>query len=139
MNRIVLSIALSALAVAAAEAKPRVTRTERTQSAEQTVSGHDGAWVIEAATTVGSCDGLVPQAITIRDSKVAEAGGGVSPWGYVEGDGTFVARFTNQSGQLARAQGKLSGHGGSGAWSSSTAMCGGTWRAARVGAERAAQ
>lgn len=101
----------------------------------------DGAWTIEATTTVGSCPALVPNAIDIRSDRVAEtAVDAVSkrtaPWGYVESDGTIVARFTTQ-GRIARAHGQLRGNAGSGAWSSSTDMCGGVWKARRGGAERA--
>jgi len=137
MKRMILGVAAAALLVGGASAKSRVTRAERSESAAAPVGKLDGAWVIDAATTVGACPGLVPQTITIRDGKVTDASG-VSPWGYVEGDGTFVARFTTQSGHMARTQGRLGAGGGSGAWSSNTDMCGGTWRAARS-TERAAQ
>lgn len=102
----------------------------------------DGAWTIEAATTVGSCPTLVPGAIEIREARVVGppvgpvSKAGASPWGYVESDGTFIARFTTR-GHVARAHGQLRGDAGSGAWSSSTDLCGGTWKAQRGGAERA--
>lgn len=102
----------------------------------------DGAWTIEATTTVGSCPALVPDAIDIKDDRVAGTGVDpvsnvrTTPWGYVESDGTFVARFTTQ-GRVARAHGQLRGKAGSGAWSSSTDMCGGVWKARRGGAQRA--
>ncbi|PWB84306.1 MAG: hypothetical protein C3F11_02085 [Methylocystaceae bacterium] len=102
----------------------------------------DGAWTIEVATTVGSCPALMPDSIDIEGDRVAEtpiviaSNARTLPWGYVESDGTFVARFTTQ-GRIARAHGQLRGNAGSGAWSSSTDMCGGTWKARRGGAERA--
>lgn len=104
----------------------------------------DGAWTIEARTTVGSCPALVPGAVEIRGDRlvvtaVASASNvGATPWGYVESDGTIMTRFTTQ-GHVARAHGQLRGNAGSGAWSSSTDMCGGVWKAHRGGAERAAQ
>lgn len=102
----------------------------------------DGAWTVQVTTTVGSCPALVPGAIDIREDRVAEtpimtaSNARTHPWGYVESDGTIVARFTTQ-GHVARAHGQLRGNAGSGAWSSSTDMCGGTWKARRGGAERA--
>jgi hypothetical protein len=104
----------------------------------------DGGWIIEARTTVGSCPALVPEAIEIRSDLVVGTGaaaataasGRMAHWGYVESDGTIMTRFTTQ-GHVARAHGQLRGNAGSGAWSSSTDMCGGTWRAHRGGAERA--
>ena len=59
--------------------------------------------------------------------------GGTAHWGYVDTDGTIMTRFTAQ-GHVARAHGQLRGNSGQGAWSSSTDMCGGTWRAQRGGA-----
>jgi hypothetical protein len=104
----------------------------------------DGSWTVEARTTVGSCPSLVPGAIEIRADRIVASRtapastAGASPWGYVDADGTIVTRFTTQ-GHVARAHGQLRGAAGSGAWSSSTDMCGGVWRARRGGAQRAAR
>ena len=92
----------------------------------------DGEWRIESATTVGSCDGLIPTGLSIADGKIANASGAsVTSWGYVDGAGQIVARFTGSADRVARFHGQLRGSTGSGAWSSSTDMCGGTWRATR--------
>lgn len=100
----------------------------------------DGAWTIQAVTTVGSCPALIPGAVDIREDRVVQAPtvskSDAISWGYVESDGTFVSRFTTQ-GRIARAHGQLHGNAGSGAWSSSTDMCGGTWKARRGDAQRA--
>jgi hypothetical protein len=134
---IVLALA-GAVMTAPAAAQPNKTRVARATTNE--IASYDGPWSIEAATTVGNCPALVPASLTIRDNRVASAAGvSADPWGYVENDGTFVARFTDSGGHLARANGRLSGAGGSGAWSSSTDMCGGTWRARRASADRASQ
>ena len=52
---------------------------------------------------------------------------------YVEGNGAFVAGFTDANGHVSRAVGKLSGSSGKGAWSSSSDYCGGRWTASRSG------
>ncbi len=138
MKQLLLLTLTAAIISAPAAAQPNKTRMARTPASD--AKNFDGAWTIEAATTVGSCPALVPAYLTIRGNRVASAGGvSVEPWGYVEGDGTFVARFTDQGGRLARFSGRLGGATGSGAWSSSTDMCGGAWRARKTGAERAAQ
>jgi hypothetical protein len=139
---IVVAAALAAGGTLAGEAlaKSSKTRTERTPSATTPIQGFDGAWTFEATTTVGACPALVPSAVIIRDNRIAGAAGAAGSdahWGYVEGDGTFVARFTDQGGHMARANGQLRDGAGSGAWSSSTDLCGGAWRAVRSGAERA--
>lgn len=92
----------------------------------------DGTWRIEASTTVGSCSGLIPGALSIADHKIASASGALmTSWGYVDEAGQIVARFTGTNGRVVRLHGQLSGAKGSGAWSSSTDMCGGVWRATR--------
>ncbi len=115
------------------------TRLARTAAAG--AIGYDGAWTFETTTTVGNCPALVPNFVTIHDNRVASTDGvsNSNPWGYVESDGTLVARFSNQGGHLARANGRLRGTDGNGAWSSSTDMCGGTWRARRGNADHASQ
>ena len=88
---------------------------------------------------------LLPDAIEIRGDLLvgtqtvaaALAAGRMAHWGYVEGDGAIMTRFTSQGGHVARAHGNLRGNAGQGAWSSSTDKCGGTWRAHRGGAQRA--
>jgi len=130
--------ALIAVALAGpALAQANKTRVERSPVAS--AAGYDGGWTFEATTTVGNCPAMVPNSVTIRDHRVAGAGGSSAPWGYAESDGTIVARFTDQSGRVARANGRLRTADGSGAWSSSTDMCGGTWRAYRGGGDRSAQ
>ena len=94
---------------------------------------HDGVWAFSSTTTSGSCPSIAPADVTIQGGHVVSAnGGGAEPWGYVESDGTFVARFTT-GGHVSRANGSLRGDAGSGAWSSSTDLCGGAWRAQRNG------
>lgn len=138
MKQLLLLTLTAAVLSAPAAAQPNKTQVARTPASD--AKNYDGAWTIEATTTVGSCPALVPAYLTIRGNRVASVGGvSADPWGYVEGDGTFVARFTDQGGRLARVNGRLSGAAGSGAWSSSTDMCGGTWRAQKTSAERAAQ
>jgi hypothetical protein len=91
----------------------------------------DGVWTFSSTTTAGDCPSLAPGSVTVKGGLVIAANGGsAEPWGYVEGDGTIVARFTI-AGHISRANGALRGESGSGAWSSSTDFCGGAWRAQR--------
>lgn len=99
----------------------------------------NGGWIVEATTSVGQCPGLIPTGLDIADGKLAGAAGfSGESWGYIDGDGQIVARFTS-GGHIARLHGNLRGGHGAGAWSSSTDMCGGAWRATRGGVESAAQ
>jgi hypothetical protein len=94
----------------------------------------NGSWTVESETTVGSCPQFIPSALTIADNKIAGASGAeVATWGYVDEDGNIVGRFTakGEGEHVARFHCALKGGKGSGAWSSSTDMCGGTWRAAQ--------
>ncbi len=106
---------------------------KQTTVVAQSASPQDpnGVWTVEAATTVGACPSLIPSTLTLAENKIASAEGvPVQAWGYVE-DGSIVARFTGEGQHVARFHGTLKGGRGTGAWSSSTDMCGGTWRAAQ--------
>lgn len=92
----------------------------------------DGVWTFSSTTTAGDCPSLTPANVTVKGGYVVAANDGAAePWGYVEDDGTFAARFAI-GGHLSRATGALRGDFGAGAWSSSTDFCGGAWRAQRV-------
>lgn len=102
--------------------------------------GYDGSWTFEATTTSGNCPTVTPISVVVQAGHVVSANNGAStPWGYVEPDGTFVARFTDVNGHVARASGRLNAASGTGAWSSSTDFCGGAWRARRGDAGKAAR
>lgn len=138
-SAIVLS-AVGLMAANAALAGPNKTRVERSPSARAEAPGFDGSWTIEQTTTVGNCPQLIPGAVVIQGDQIVEAAGGAaSLWGYVESDGTIVARFTLPDGRVVRANGQLRAGAGSGAWSSNSDYCGGSWRARREGADRAAR
>lgn len=125
--------AAACLAAQGAEAK---THRQRQSETAAVADDANGVWRIEATTSVGNCPALIPDALQIADNRIAAApGAALTPWGYVDADGTIVARFTDASGRVVRFHGALRGARGSGAWSSSTDMCGGAWRAAR-GAEK---
>jgi hypothetical protein len=132
-----LTVAFGGAAVAA-QHKARVAKERPGAVMEPASQNFDGSWVLEVTTTVGPCPGSVADVVSIRDNRiVAIDERGVSPWGYVENDGTLVARFTKEDGRILRIHGQLRGSAGSGAWSSSTDMCGGAWRATRGDAEHA--
>lgn len=106
-----------------AAAEPAATASQRDPN---------GSWRVEAVTSVGNCPALIPSKLQIADNKLAAAeGAAVSSWGYVDEDGNIVARFTAEGDHVARFHGALKGGKGTGAWSSSTDMCGGTWKAAQ--------
>ena len=95
---------------------------------------NDGVWTFDSTTTAGNCPQLAPRDVTIQGGHVVSANGGASqPWGYVEGNGTFVARFTKANGHVSRAVGKLNGSSGKDAWFSGSDYCGGRWTASRSG------
>ncbi|HEY8125010.1 MAG TPA: hypothetical protein VIF88_06280 [Methylocystis sp.] len=134
MKILALALAVVCLAAQGASAKqPRQkARPDRQQALTGSVGDPNGRWQIEATTTVGECPTFIPPSVEITDNKIkASPGSAVSSWGYVDGEGTIVARFTGQGERVARFQGTLRSGRGSGAWSSSTDLCGGTWRASR--------
>ena len=92
----------------------------------------DGDWQVEARTTVGNCAPDVSGAVRIEGGRVvASSAAGVEVWGYLDDNGAISTRFT--AGQkMARGNGKLKGLTGSGAWSSNTDYCGGTWTAQKA-------
>lgn len=95
-------------------------------------SQYDGDWQVEAHTTVGECAHDVSGTVRIEGGRVVGSSAeGVEVWGYLEDNGDISARFT--AGQkMARANGKLKGMSGSGAWSSNTDYCGGVWKAQKA-------
>ena len=115
MRRLVLACAL---ALSASAASAMTTK-------------FDGVWDVDVRTTVGDCEQDVAGTVTLQNGHVvATSGADVGVWGYVEDNGVLSARFTRGQGIL-RAQGKLKGAAGSGAWSSNTNYCGGQWTARR--------
>jgi hypothetical protein len=131
-----LLLAVALAAAGAARAQP--ARTGAEPSALGT--GYDGAWSFESTTTSGSCPTLVPVSVVVQGGRVISANSGASsPWGYVESDGTFAAKFTDANGHVSRATGRFAGTSGAGAWSSGSDFCGGSWRAHRGAAVKAAR
>lgn len=91
----------------------------------------DGDWTVEARTTVGDCAPEVSGTVRIEGGRVvASSAEGVAVWGYIDEGGAIAARFTTDQ-HMARANGKLKGAAGTGAWSSNTNYCGGVWKARR--------
>jgi hypothetical protein len=130
------AIAVAASLVASgAMAKGGHKHHAKPKEAAENASSHpldpSGSWSVESTTSVGTCPTLIPSRLEIADGKIASAGGEVQSWGYVDETGNIVARFTGAGEHVARFHGTLKGGKGSGAWSSSTDMCGGTWKAAQ--------
>jgi len=93
---------------------------------------YDGDWQVEARTTVGNCPPEASGTVRIEGGRVVGSSAqDVEVWGYLEDNGDISTRFT--AGQkMARANGKLKGMSGSGAWSSNTDYCGGVWKAQKA-------
>ena len=116
MRRLVLAGAL-ALAASQANALP---------------ASFDGEWAVDVRTTVGDCQPEIAGTVTVQGGHVvAVSGAAIEAWGYIENNGDLSARFT-QGQAMLRAQGKLKGKTGAGAWSSNTNYCGGKWTARRA-------
>ena len=131
-----LLLATAMAAASAAEAQPVKTGVDPSALG----GGYDGAWSFESTTTAGNCPTLVPVNVVVQGGRVISANSGASsPWGYVEGDGTFAAKFTDPNGHVSRATGHLAGTSGAGAWSSGSDYCGGAWRAHRDASGKAAR
>ena len=136
MKARILLLAAAMAATGAARAQPGSAGAEPSALG----TGYDGAWSFESTTTAGNCPTLVPVNVVLRGGRVISANSGASsPWGYVESDGTFAAKFTDANGHVSRATGHLAGTSGSGAWSSGSDYCGGAWRAHRDAGGKAAR
>ncbi len=128
---VALAASLAAGGALAKPHKPGKARISPAAAAERPAD-LNGSWLVEATTTVGDCPTLIPGNVTIADNRVADvAGAKLAAWGYVDETGTIVARFTAEGQRVARLHGTLKGSQGAGAWSSSTDLCGGAWRASR--------
>jgi len=125
MNRVVLITLLSLIVVGTSVAASKSTEPAGPGKA-------NGVWSVQAITSVGACSNLIPDSLVIVDNKITETtGANVSVWGYVDETGAITARFTSSDEHVARFHGRFKGSNGAGAWSSSTDLCGGSWRAVR--------
>ena len=137
MRILALALAVCVAAQGASAKQPRGQKAQPDNERALTgpVGDPNGRWNIEATTTVGECRSLIPPSFDIVGNKIAAAPGpAASIWGYVDEEGTIVARFTGDGERVVRFHGTLRGGRGSGPWSSSTDLCGGTWRASRSAA-----
>lgn len=125
MNRVVLITLLSLIVVGASVAASKSTEPAGPGKA-------NGVWSVQAITSVGACSNLIPDSLVIVDNKISETTGtNVSVWGYIDETGAITARFTSSDEHVVRFHGRFRGSNGAGAWSSSTDLCGGSWRAVR--------
>jgi hypothetical protein len=128
------------LAVAMAVAGAARAQPKTTDDPSVFATSFDGVWTFESTTTAGNCPTLIPVNVVVEGGHVVSANNGAStPWGYVETDGTFDAKFTDANGHVSRANGRFTGANGTGAWSSGTDYCGGAWRAHRGASGKAAR
>ncbi|MGE3642710.1 MAG: hypothetical protein AB7F96_02530 [Beijerinckiaceae bacterium] len=88
----------------------------------------DRPYAVEIVTTVGKCEKTIAARFVVRgDDIISDRASALIAEGAVEKNGTMWARMAKDR-DLYRLQGKLKGATGSGAWSSNTRLCGGTWR-----------
>lgn len=134
MRTLALALAVCVAAGGAYAKQPRGNKAkpENERALSGPAGGANGTWSIDAATTVGACQLSIPPSFDVIDNKIAASSSAGSSWGYVDQGGTIVARFTGQGERVVRFSGTLRNGRGAGAWSSSTDLCGGTWRASRV-------
>ena len=136
-----LLIPIMALCAAEAVAAPIETRAAKTQPVAMDAARFDGRWTI-VATAGGDCPVVRQNMIAvIRGGRLIQmqmTGLSASSSGHVTSDGAFVAQFSTL-GHAAQAHGTLQATSGSGAWSSSSEICGGTWRAHRSGVAQASR
>jgi hypothetical protein len=95
-------------------------------------TSHDGHWRVELETTVGNCQASGVAVVSLKAGRVTGIDAiGVQPWGYIDGDNTFVGHF-NSGKHVLRANGDVKGATASGPWSSQTDFCGGRWTARKI-------
>jgi hypothetical protein len=100
--------------------------------AAHAATSHDGVWIVDGTTDVGTCAKTFHGAFKVEGDAIAGVdAGAANVVGYVDASGEGWARLTAGSA-VARAQGKFKGTIASGAWSSNTNYCGGRWHASRA-------
>ncbi|WP_294531987.1 hypothetical protein [uncultured Rhodoblastus sp.] len=93
---------------------------------------HDGHWQVQLQTAVGACAASAETVVAIKQGRVVSiSAAGVTPWGYVDENNTFVGHFSNGQ-RVMRAHGDVRGSSAHGPWSSQTDYCGGTWAARKI-------
>jgi hypothetical protein len=103
------------------------------QSAGAMRQNHDGIYAVDITTRKGSCDRDYHWLIAVSGGRVSSAGDALmEASGRISRRGIVALAF-ERFGQVATATGKLARGAGSGAWSSPTMQCAGSWRATRQG------
>jgi hypothetical protein len=101
-------------------------------TASARAANYDGTWEVDGVTEVGPCEKTFHGEVSVEHNDIVGTNTGTTEAvGSIEANGTAWARFTRADG-IARAQGHFQGASASGAWSSSTAYCGGRWKARKV-------
>jgi hypothetical protein len=93
----------------------------------------DGTYAVEIATLDGTC-GPSRGTVEVQHGQVISVSPnthGIYATGLIEDDGTVSMSFHWGNGDVAHVGGTMKGASGTGAWSSPTTLCGGTWRADR--------
>lgn len=91
----------------------------------------DGTYGVEVATLDGTC-GASRWTVEVQHGQVISVSpntNGIYATGLIEDDGTVSMSFHGGNGDVAHVGGTVKGASGTGAWSSPTLLCGGTWRA----------
>jgi hypothetical protein len=94
---------------------------------------HDGIYAVDITTRHGRCNRDYHWLIAVSGGRVSSAGDMLmEASGRISRRGIVALAF-ERFGQVAMATGKLTRGSGSGAWSSPTMQCAGSWRATRQG------
>jgi len=91
----------------------------------------DGTYAVEIATLDGTC-GPSRGTVEVQHGQVVSISPnthGIYATGLIEDDGTVSMSFHWGNGDVAHVGGMMKVGSGTGAWSSPTTLCGGTWRA----------
>ncbi|SFK12848.1 hypothetical protein [Methylocapsa palsarum] len=129
MNPVRLS-RLFASALAAASLLPGMALATSGRSG---ADNHDGVYAVDVVTRQGACDRSYRWTIAVSGGRVRSTGDALmQASGSIDKNGVVALTFRRDN-DFARAAGRVKGSTGSGAWSSPTLQCGGSWRATRLG------
>lgn len=93
---------------------------------------HDGVYSVEVYTQSGACDRVYRWTINVAGGRVVSGGDGfMQASGRISENGAVSLAFRRDN-QVANVTGRVKGGAASGAWSSPTMQCAGSWRAARI-------
>ena len=94
---------------------------------------HDGVYAVDIVTRQGACDRAYHWTIAVSGGRISSGADALmQASGQIDGRGNVSLAFRRDN-NVAHVTGRVKGNAGSGAWSSPTMQCGGSWSAARQG------